>query len=231
MTQSDKSSCQNDHQASINDEVDKGSDTLKRLSASDISDMEQRQRVHFINSLSGYKSANIIATRNQAGMTNACIVSSVIHLGADPALVAFINRPHTAERNTLDNIYQTGFYTLNHINAAIFEDAHHTSARYPADMSEFDQTSLSEYYTDFAAPYVQQSRIKMGVEFRQKIDIELNGTVMIIGEIVEVLLEPELIADDGKIDVVAAQTVAVSGLDEYHIATSLGRLEYAKPRK
>jgi hypothetical protein len=71
----------------------------------------------------------------------------------------------------------------------------------------------------------------MGVEFRQKIDIELNGTVMIIGEIVEVLLEPELIADDGKIDVVAAQTVAVSGLDEYHTATSLGRLAYAKPRK
>ena len=71
----------------------------------------------------------------------------------------------------------------------------------------------------------------MGVEFRQKIDIELNGTVMIIGEIVEVLLEPELIANDGKIDVVAAQTVAVSGLDEYHTATSLGRLAYAKPRK
>ncbi|MGK0373904.1 MAG: flavin reductase (DIM6/NTAB) family NADH-FMN oxidoreductase RutF [Arenicella sp.] len=191
--------------------------------------MEQRQRVHFINSLSGYKSANIIATQNDAGMTNACIVSSVIHLGADPALIAFINRPHTAERNTLDNIYQTGFYTINHVNAAIFEDAHHTSARYPAHISEFGQTSLREYYTDFAAPYVQQSRIKMGVEFREKKDIELNGTVMIIGEIVEVLVEPHLIAEDGKIDVVAAQTVAVSGLDEYHTAISLGRLAYAKP--
>jgi flavin reductase (DIM6/NTAB) family NADH-FMN oxidoreductase RutF len=206
------------------------SDALKLFNAKLLGDMEQRQRVHFINSLSGYKSANIIATQNDQGMTNACIVSSVIHLGADPALIAFINRPHTAERNTLDNIYQTGVYTINHVSATIFEDAHHTSARYPADISEFDQTSLNEHYTDFKAPYVQQSRVKMGVEFRQKKDIELNGTVMIIGEIVEVLVAPELIADDGKIDVVAAQTVAVSGLDEYHTAISLGRLAYAKPR-
>jgi flavin reductase (DIM6/NTAB) family NADH-FMN oxidoreductase RutF len=205
--------------------------TVKLFNADHLRNMEQRQRVHFINSLSGYKSANIIGTQNEAGLTNACIVSSVIHLGADPALIAFINRPHTAERNTLDNIYQTEVYTINHVNSAIFEDSHHTSARYPAEVSEFDQTSLCEYYSDFKAPYVQQSRVKMGVEFRQKIDIKLNGTVMIIGEIVEVLVEPNLIADDGKIDIVAAQTVAVSGLDEYHTAVSLGRLAYAKPSK
>ena len=204
---------------------------LQKISAHEISEMEQRRRVHFINSLSGYKSANLIGSQNEAGKTNLCIVSSVIHLGADPALIAFINRPHTVERNTLENIYSSGVYTINHVNSDIFEDAHHTSARYPAEVSEFDQTSLSEVYTEFSAPYVQQSRIKMGVEFREKKDIELNGTVMIIGEIVEVLLEPELIQEDGKVDVVAAQTVSVSGLDEYHTATSLGRLAYAKPRK
>jgi len=193
--------------------------------------MEQRQRAHFINSLSGFKSANLIGTINPAGLTNLCIVSSVIHLGADPALIAFINRPHIVERNTLENIYATKVYTINHVNTDIFEDAHHTSARYPANISEFDQTSLVESYTGFSAPYVEQSRIKMGVEFREKKDIELNGTVMIIGEIVEVLAEPALIQTDGKIDVVAAQTVSVSGLDEYHTASSLGRLAYAKPRK
>jgi len=192
--------------------------------------MKQRQRAHFINSLSGFKSANLIGTQSNAGMTNVSIVSSVIHLGADPAYIAFINRPHTVERNTLENIYETGVYTINHVNLDIFKDAHHTSARYPKNISEFDQTSLSAEYTDFLAPYVEQSRIRMGVEFREKKDIELNGTVMIIGEIVEVLVESKLIQEDGKVDIVAAQTVSVSGLDEYHIATSLGRLAYAKPR-
>jgi len=203
---------------------------FKQFNNNNLSTMKQRQRAHFINSLSGFKSANLIGTQSNAGMTNVSIVSSVIHLGADPAYIAFINRPHTVERNTLENIYETGVYTINHVNLDIFKDAHHTSARYPKNISEFDQTSLSAEYTDFLAPYVEQSRIRMGVEFREKKDIELNGTVMIIGEIVEVLVESKLIQEDGKVDIVAAQTVSVSGLDEYHIATSLGRLAYAKPR-
>lgn len=192
--------------------------------------MDQRFRAHFINSLSGYKSANIIGTQNERGQSNACIVSSVIHLGADPALIAFINRPHTVERNTLENIYSTRVYTVNHVNADIFAEAHHTSARYPADVSEFDQTQLNELRTEFGAPFVEQSHIRMAVEFREKKDIELNGTVMIIGEIVEVHVAEHLIETDGKINIAQAQSVAVSGLDEYHTGVSLGRLAYAKPK-
>jgi len=201
-----------------------------KLSKDDLNDMEQRYRVHLINSLSGYKSANLIGTANQSGQTNLCIVSSVIHLGADPALIAFVNRPHTVERHTLENIYSTGYYTINQVPKAIFADAHHTSARYPADVSEFDQTDLKPSYSSLNAPYVEQSVIKMGVQFKQKIDIELNATVLIIGEIIEIIIEDEdLVQNDGKLDLIKAQTVAVSGLDEYHTATSLGRLAYAKP--
>lgn len=201
-----------------------------QFSKDDLNNLEQRYRVHLINSLSGYKSANLIGTANPNGDTNLCIVSSVVHLGADPALIAFVNRPHTAERNTLDNIYNTGYYTINQVPAPFFSDAHHTSARYPADVSEFDQTNLTPSYSNLCAPYVEQSVIKTGIEFKQKIDIELNGTVLIIGEIVEIIIEnDELMHSDGKLDLVKAETVAVSGLDEYHSAISLGRLAYAKP--
>ena len=205
-------------------------DKLEIVTQNDFSNMEQRYRAHFINSLSGYKSANLIATQNASGQSNVCIVSSVIHLGADPALVAFVSRPHTVERNTLENIYATKAYTINHVNADILEDAHHTSARYPANISEFEQTKLSELRTEFAAPFVEQSRIRMAVEFREKVDIELNGTILVIGEIVEVHLNKRSIQSDGKVNIASAETVAVSGLDEYHLAQSLGRLAYAKPK-
>lgn len=204
---------------------------FKLYTSQDFQDLDKRHRVHFINSLSGYKSANLIGSIDNMGVTNLSIVSSVVHLGSDPALIAFINRPHSVERNTLDNISDTGIYTINQVAADFFEDAHHTSARYPADISEFDQTSLTAKYTDFGAPYVSQSPIKMGVKFREKIDLEINGTVMIIGEIVEVLFLEEIMTPDGKLDLVAANTVAVSGLDEYHQASSLGRLAYAKPKQ
>jgi len=204
--------------------------THTTLDKQTILQMDSRERIHFVNSLSGYKSANLIGSINQNGITNLSIVSSVVHLGADPALIAFVNRPHTVERHTLDNIYNSKTYTINQVGSHFFEDAHHTSARYPADISEFDQTELSQMYTSFKAPYVAQSKIKMGVEFRERIDITLNGTVFIIGEIVEIIIEDELILNDGKIDLERAQSVCVSGLDEYHTTQSLGRLAYAKPK-
>lgn len=200
------------------------------FNSADFKQMDKRHRVHFINSLSGYKSANLVGTIDDKGNSNVCIVSSVIHLGADPALIAFVNRPHSVERHTLSNIYDSGIYTINHVSDDFFKDAHHTSARYPSGISEFNKTDLTEQYTTLKAPYVAQSKIKMGVEFRQKIDIELNGTVLIIGEIVEVIVNDGLMLDDGKLDIVKAQSVAVTGLDEYHLANSLGRLAYAKPK-
>lgn len=203
---------------------------FKFYTIKDFQALEKRHRVHFINSLSGYKSANLIGSANTSGVTNLSIVSSVVHLGSDPALIGFINRPDTVARNTLDNIADTGTYTINQVAAHFFEDAHHTSARYAADISEFDQTSLTPYYTDFNAPYVAQSPIKMAVEFREKIDLKINGTILIIGEIVEVLCLEKIIMQDGKLDLVEANTVAVSGLDEYHLGSSLGRLAYAKPK-
>jgi flavin reductase (DIM6/NTAB) family NADH-FMN oxidoreductase RutF len=204
---------------------------FKLYTSQDFQNLEKPQRVHFINSLSGYKSANLIGSIDSAGVSNLSIVSSVVSLGSDPALIGYINRPNSVERNTLDNIIDTGMYTINHVAADFFEDAHHTSARYPAGVSEFDQTSLTAHYTDFTAPYVAQSPIKMGVKFREKIDLKINGTVLIIGEIVEVLHLDEVMMADGKLDLVAANTVAVSGLDEYHLGSSLGRLAYAKPKE
>lgn len=52
-----------------------------------INELEQRFRTNLINSLSGFKSANLIGTQDKLGNTNLAIVSSVFHLGAHPPLV------------------------------------------------------------------------------------------------------------------------------------------------
>ena len=49
--------------------------------------MEPKTRARFINSLSGFKSANLIGTTDKAGNENLAIVSSVFHLGAHPPLM------------------------------------------------------------------------------------------------------------------------------------------------
>lgn len=201
-----------------------------KLTKEDIAALDNRYRVLFINSLSGFKSANLVGTANAERQSNLAIVSSVVHLGANPALVGMVMRPHSVPRGTLENILDTGVYTLNHVNSDIYQQAHQTSARYPDDISEFVEVGLTEQWQEhFAAPFVQESRIKIGLEFRERHQLAINGTEFIIGEIVSVELSADLVADDGFIALEKAGTVAVSSLDTYHSTQALGSLSYAKP--
>jgi len=196
----------------------------------DILIMESRKRAAFMNSLSGFKSASLIGTIDNENNTNLAIFSSVIHLGSNPALVGFINRPDTVDRHTFENILATNCFTINHICKSIFKQAHQTSARYPKDISEFDATGLTtEYINEFKAPFVKESFIKYGLEFNEKHELKINGTILVIGKVTEVILPESCLLSDGAIDIEMAETIAISGLDSYHATNKIARLSYAKP--
>ena len=191
--------------------------------------LEKHTRTHLSNSLSGFKSANLIGTQDLLGNTNLSIVSSVIHLGANPPLVAMIIRPHSVPRHTFENILQTGTYTINQVNKSIYKQAHQTSARYDKEESEFDATGLTpEYLNDFAAPFVKESRLKYSVKFVENQHLAINGTELVIGEIMDVFVDKAALQSDGFLDLQAIETVAVTGLDSYHTSNKLTRLPYAK---
>jgi flavin reductase (DIM6/NTAB) family NADH-FMN oxidoreductase RutF len=193
-------------------------------------DMEQRKRAQFINSISGFRSVALIGTTDTKGQTNLAIFSSIVHIGSNPPLLSFIMRPDSVERHTLTNILDTGFYTINHINADMYEKAHQTSARYPKSVSEFDAAQLTPVFkNDFVAPFVAESQIQIGMEFRERIEININQTSMIIGEIKFVHYPTSCLLEDGFIDIEKAGTITSTGLDSYHTTQVLKRLEYAKP--
>ena len=85
-----------------------------------ILEFEKLYRTNFINSLSGFKSANLIGTISSEGKTNLAIFSSVIHVGANPPLMGFLMRPVSVERHTYTNIKETNCFTINHINKEIW---------------------------------------------------------------------------------------------------------------
>ncbi len=200
------------------------------FSSRDILNMESRKRAAFMNSLSGFKSASLIGTIDNNYNTNLAIFSSVIHLGSNPALVGFVNRPDSVDRHTFENILATNCFTINHINKSIYKQAHQTSARYPKDISEFDATGLTtEYLNEFKAPFVKESQIKYGLEFVEKHELKINGTILVIGKVVEVILPEFCLLSDGAIDIEMAETIAISGLDSYHNTEKIARLSYAKP--
>jgi flavin reductase (DIM6/NTAB) family NADH-FMN oxidoreductase RutF len=201
--------------------------TSKALNA-----MEKQFRVHLINSLGGFKSVSLVGTADENGNSNLAIFSSFFHVGANPPLVGLIFRPSPPERDTLRNMIETGFYTINHINETIYEQAHQTSARYEKGISEFEITGLTtEYKNDFFAPFVAESKVQLGIEFKEKLEISINNTTLIIGEIVQIYVPENCMYDDGFIDLEKANTITCSGLDSYHKTIQLDRLSYAKPDK
>lgn len=194
-----------------------------------IKSFERRYRANFINSLGGFKSVVLVGTKSTKHHENLSVVSSLFHIGADPALCGFVIRPNEETENTLGNIVSGRRYTLNHIHEGIYRQAHQCSARYPAGESEFAATGLHpEYLPGFDAPFVAESHIKIGCELVQKTDIELNGTFLIIGKIVQVLLPDNSIQADGFVDLEHAGTMTCSGLDSYHHPQKGIRLSYAK---
>jgi flavin reductase (DIM6/NTAB) family NADH-FMN oxidoreductase RutF len=200
------------------------------LTYSEIMEMEQRQRAHLINSIGGFKSVALIGSTDTKGQTNLAIFSSIVHIGSNPPLLSFIMRPDSVERHTLANILDSRFYTINHINAHIYEKAHQTSARYPKLVSEFDATGLTpEYKNEFVAPFVKESQIQIAMEFKERIEISINQTIMLIGEIKAIYFPSDCLSLDGFMNIEKAGTISVSGLDSYHTTQVLKRLDYAKP--
>ena len=201
------------------------------ITRADILQMGQRKRAQFINALSGIKSANLIGTKDNEGKENLCIVSSVFHLGSNPALIGFIQRPTTVERHTYENIESTGFYTINAVGEDFCDKAHQTSARYEKEVSEFDATGLTPVYKGgFLAPYVGESELKIGMQLEQIIPLEINGTKLMIGSIQEIHTKINIQAD-GYFELPENKIVGITGLDTYVKTEKLDRFAYAKPNE
>ncbi len=192
--------------------------------------MPQRKRAAFVNVLSGFKGLNLLGTANEKGQTNLSVVSSVVHLGSNPPLLGMVMRPPSVSRHSYENILATGVYTLNHVNAAMAEQAHQTSARYAEDESEFDQTGLTPIFNSgFHAPSVAESAISLGLALRDDMEVKLNACRFLVGEVMWVKFPESVFEEDGFLDIAKAGTITVSGLDAYHTANQLFRLSYAKP--
>jgi len=196
----------------------------------DLQQLDTRYRAAFANSLTGFKAANLVGTADSAGKHNLAIMSSAVHLGSHPFLIGLVLRPSEAGQHTLENILELGSYTLNHVHESFYEAAHQTAARYPREVSEFEAVGLTaETMEGFHAPFIAESHIRLGLELREHHPLAINGTHLLIGEVVLVSVPEVSVAESGSVDLAASGTVTISGLDSYHRVQHLGTLPYAKP--
>lgn len=197
-----------------------------------INDLEKIKKINLINSCSGYKSANLIGSISNEGITNVAVFSSITHLGSNPPTLGFIVRPTTVPRDTYKNIMESGIFTINHVYEDILEDAHHTSAKYEEEISEFDITELeAEYHNNCIAPFVKGSPVQMEMRFVEQYHIKSNNVIHIIAEIKNLYVKDDILQEDGFLDLVKGKVAAINGLDAYAVAKNSSRFDYQRPKK
>ncbi len=202
---------------------------MNYISINEIKEWNRFYRTNFINCLSGFKPVSLIGTISNEQKPNLAIFSNIIHLGADPALIGFINRPVSASPHSIENIKATNQFTINHINTTFISKAHQTSAKYEKGISEFEETGLTAYYRDnFNAPFVAESNIQLALELVEIISIKHNGTFMVIGSLKDVYLNKEVVLNDGFIDIQKSGSIVSLGVDAYYSCQPIDRYDYAK---
>jgi flavin reductase (DIM6/NTAB) family NADH-FMN oxidoreductase RutF len=198
----------------------------------DIQNLEKIFKINLINSCSGFKSANLLGSVSEEGISNVAVFSSVTHLGSKPPTLGFILRPTTVPRDTYKNIKDSGVFTINHIHQDIIEDAHHTSAKYPKDVSEFDMTGLEEEFKgNFKAPFVKGAPVQMSMKFVEEVYVPSNDVMLIVSQIQELYIDDALLQEDGLINLSKGNVAAINGLDTYAIPEFKKQLSYQRPKK
>lgn len=199
------------------------------IATTELENLEKVERLNLINSCTGYKSANLLATISKDGVPNVAIFSSITHLGSSPAMIGFIVRPTTVPRDTYKNIKETGYFTVNHITEGIIADAHHTSANYDDSVSEFDKTKLeAEFKENIDTPFVQGSPVQLYCKYINEYYIKENNTIHIIASIEKLYFNEDLKHKDGWLQLDKANVIALNGLDGYCLPKLVDRFEYAR---
>lgn len=205
---------------------------MKTFTKQEIAHLEHLYKINLINSVTGLKSANLVGSISNSGIPNVSVFSSVVHFGSEPPLLGMVFRPTTVARNTYDNIKENEYYSINHIQQSIIKDAHHTSAKYPFEVNEFEQTNLEEEYKDnMYVPFVKNAPVQLLMKYVNEYTIQENGTILLLGEIQKLYVDDDLIHTDGFVDLAKGNVVAINGLDGYVKTELIERLPYQRPKK
>ncbi|AHF99254.1 flavin reductase [Halostagnicola larsenii XH-48] len=165
-----------------------------------------------------------ISTTDGDGVDNLAPYSFSTVASVDPPIVLFA--PVDDEKDSPTNASETGEFVFNLVTEDVVEEMNETAATLPADESEFDHVGVERApSTTVEPPRVAAAKAAFECTLHETIDV--GGSVLVFGEVQHVHLAPDLLGDDGKIDV--ANVDAVGRLAGSMYATTQERFGLERP--
>lgn len=146
-----------------------------------------------------------ISTISKNGIPNLAPFSFFNAVGEDPPHVMFSTvRPGNSNKDTLNNVLETGQFVANMATEELVEAVNATSATLPPDVNEFEYAGLTQAPSIVVkAPRVLESPINFECEMVHHYSLEGHkhgGATIVIGRIVMFHVDESVLLDDYKIN-------------------------------
>ena len=193
----------------------------------DFNSLDKYFRINLINSITGLKPANLVCSQSNTGIDNVAIFSSVVHIGSNPPLIGFTIRPQKRRKtDTYSNLKENPFLTINSIQTNFIDKAHLTSGKFNKDESEFEKIGINKIFLEnFDIPFVEESAIKIGLKKIKEIKLP-NDCILIICSVKIIIVDDNILLNDGNIDFENGDIASISGLQSYYSSKKMKTLSY-----
>ena len=165
------------------------------------------------------------------GIHNLAPYSFFNAVSETPPMVAFSGSPGTqGDKDTVINIEETGDFVVNIVSSSLMNAMNITSASLPRDISEFDQAQLTPKPSRLvSSPHVAESPCYLECQLWKIIDLpqasDESKSRLVIGEVVGIGIDDDIITPEGKIDVAKYQPAARLGYKDYAIIDKVFELD------
>ncbi|MEO4005459.1 MULTISPECIES: flavin reductase family protein [unclassified Flavobacterium] len=154
-----------------------------------------------------------ISSISKEGAINLAPFSFFNAVGEDPPHVMFSTvRPNNTNKDTLNNVLETGEFVVNLVTEELVEKMNLTSASVPPDQNEFELAQLTPAPSLIVkAPRVLESPVAMECKVVHHYSLEDHqhgGATIVIGRVVMFHIDEAILSDNYRINMDVYRPVA-----------------------
>lgn len=171
-----------------------------------------------------------VSTISRGGVANLAPFSFFNAVCAEPPVICFSVGNRVPSKHTVTNIRATGEFVVNIVTEAIAEQMNVCSGDYPAGVSEFEISGLTQEPSETVKPpCVRESPVNMECKLIQIVDVSTRpgGASLILGEVVRFHFD-SAVAENFRID--PAKLCAIGRMGGNVYTRTRDRFEMIRPR-
>ncbi|PMO58451.1 flavin reductase [Vibrio breoganii] len=187
----------------------------------DISELESQDKYRLLNGGVTPRPIAWISTRSAEGIDNLAPYSFFTVASCNPPVLLYtqVTQRSGIDKDTLQNLKETGECVVNIVGSSLLEKMNSTSAALDADVSEFDHADIEHTASTTVSPLsVKDSPIRYECRLREIIslsDLPAGGTIVLL-DVKSVYVRDDLYVD-GVINQQLVDTVGKMGGNDFNV--------------